>query len=226
MGLAENKYLVVKNAISKDVCKILAKEFKLLEDMAHKLKLPSGFGTDDPASATDTFPYNDGLIKNSFSWYSPLCFEALSDVVVKAEVENAIGEEVYPTYSYARIYYNGASMMKHTDRAASDVVVTCCISVDETAAPWPIGFLDRDKNPILVEQEPGDIIIYKGNDIVHWRETYSGAEQIQCFLSYVLKNGPKAGLKYDTRPALGLPWGTRALTNAEQDKIFLGNNIK
>jgi len=223
MSLKENKYLVVKNAISKDVCKILAKEFKLLENMAHELKLPRGFGTDDPMPATDTFPYNDGLIENSFAWYSPLCFEALSEVILKAEVEKAVGEEVYPTYSYARIYYNGASMACHTDRAASDVVVTCCISVDDASAPWPIGFLDRDKNPILVEQEPGDIVIYKGNEIEHWRETYSGTEQIQCFLSYVLKSGPKAGLRYDTRPALGLPWGTRALTTAEQNKIFLGN---
>jgi len=226
MELTENKYLVVKNAVSEDVCKILAKEFKLLEDMAHKLKLPRGFGTDDPVSATDSFPYNDGLIKNSFSWYSPLGFEALSEVIIKAEVENAVGAEVYPTYSYARIYYNGASMIKHTDRAASDFVVSCCISIDDTAAPWPIGFIDNNNTPVLVEQEPGDIVIYKGNEIAHWRDTYSGTEQIQCFLSYVLKNGPKAGLRYDTRPALGMPWNTRALTNIEQDKIFLGNNTK
>jgi hypothetical protein len=223
MGLTEDKYFVVKNAISKDVCKIIAKEFKLLENMAHELNLPRGFGTDDPVSATVQFPYNDGLIENSFAWYSPLCFEALSDVVIKSAVESAVGEEVYPTYSYARIYYNGASMRSHTDRAASDVVVTCCISVDNTVKPWPIGFLDKDNNSIFVEQEPGDIVIYKGNEIEHWREKYEGAEQIQCFLSYVLKNGPKAGLRYDTRPALGMPWNTRALTTAEQNKIFLGN---
>jgi hypothetical protein len=221
MNLKENGYCIIKNAVSLDVCRILAKEFELLETSAFAFNLPKGYGSAAPEYATYDFPYNDHQVRNSFAWYSPLAFEALSDTIVKEHVENLLGEEVYPTYTYGRIYYNNAEMKIHKDRVASDFAVSCCLSVDELSKPWPLGFIDKLGNRVLIEQTPGDIVIYQGDQLEHWRDQYSGQKQIQCFLFYVTANGPRAELKYDTRPSLGLPSTFRRIGNDAQDGQFI-----
>ena len=41
--------------------------------------------------------------------------------------------------------------------------------------------------------ETGDSVIFKGHEDLHWRPNYEGnKEQIQCFVSYVDKNGQYA----------------------------------
>ena len=51
---------------------------------------------------------------------------------------------------------------------------------------------------------PGDIAIYKGCDVEHWREPYEGHQQIQLFLHYVDANGIYKDYKFDKRPMLGI----------------------
>ena len=215
MSLQKDGYVIVKNALSTELCRVLAAESKLLENLIINSNVPPSY----PDCSTDKFPHNDS-VRNSFAWYSPLCFEAISNTVIKDIIESEIGEEIYPTYSYLRIYYPGSVLPAHTDRASSDLAVTCCISVDKSSKPWPIGLIDRNNNTILVDQNPGDIIIYRGTELTHWRDTYMGREQIQCFLFYVLKHGPKAELKYDTRGSLGFPWTARKLSSEEQNDQF------
>jgi hypothetical protein len=52
--------------------------------------------------------------------------------------------------------------------------------------------------------QPGDMVIYRGCDIKHWRDPYDGNQQIQVFLHYVDVNGKYADHKFDKRPMLGL----------------------
>jgi hypothetical protein len=56
---------------------------------------------------------------------------------------------------------------------------------------------------------PGDICIYKGSELIHWREKYQGNKQTQAFLFYVDTEGLFSWMKYDTRPALGMPNGAK-----------------
>jgi hypothetical protein len=51
---------------------------------------------------------------------------------------------------------------------------------------------------------PGDIAIYKGCEVEHWREPYEGRQQIQLFLHYVDANGIYKDYKFDKRPMLGI----------------------
>jgi hypothetical protein len=202
-NIENDKYVIIKNAISKDACKILAREFRMCRDLASNIKYE------------EAFPYRDSLVHNSFSWYSPLCFEALSDSVMKEIIECIIKEPVYPTYSYARVYYNGAEMVRHVDRVASELAVSICIDVEENN-PWHLGVQTIDGKDIYVEQEPGDAILYKGNELYHWRNKYRGNEQINAFMFYVRQNGSQAELKYDTRPMLGLGGNFKQLSVEEQ----------
>jgi hypothetical protein len=55
-----------------------------------------------------------------------------------------------------------------------------------------------------VYMEPGDMIIYRGCDVDHWRERYKGLNHAQVFLHYNDKNGPFQEL-FDGRPILGIP---------------------
>jgi hypothetical protein len=208
MSLETEKYILIKNALSKDVCKLVAREFRMARDMAGLVPYPG-----------EKFPYKDTQVENSFSWYSPLCFEALSDSLIKPIVENILGESVFPTYSYARIYYNGATMAKHMDRSASEYSVSCCIDVDPKHK-WHLGVETVRGEKLYVEQEIGDIILYKGNELYHWRNAYQGSEQINAFMFYVRANGPRSELKFDTRPLLGMNSNSRNLTSEEQYAKF------
>jgi hypothetical protein len=46
------------------------------------------------------------------------------------------------------------------------------------------------------------MLIYRGIDIPHWRETYDGDRLAQVFLHYVDQNGPHNEWKFDKRPGL------------------------
>jgi hypothetical protein len=104
-------------------------------------------------------------------------------------IEDVVGEELIPTYAYARLYSNGDVLETHTDRAACEVSVTIQLGRSHHYA-WPIYM--RGQRFDLAE---GDGVVYPGCDIEHWRDRcdgpggyYSG----QVFLHYVRKNGPYA----------------------------------
>lgn len=206
MTFETEKYELIKNAVSQETCKVLAEAFRINRDVIKYI-----------------FPnesHEDTLVKsNAFSWYSPIFFESLSTTIIKPAVENIVGEELWPTYSYARIYYNGAKMPRHVDRSASEYSVTMCVSVDQNHK-WNIGVKTIHGENIYIDQSPGDIVIYKGNELEHWRDSYTGTEQINAFFFYVRKNGNRAELKYDTRPHLGLPTNTRQFDSEEQFQKF------
>ena len=67
-------------------------------------------------------------------------------------VEEAMGIELLPTYSFSRLYYNGSELTKHVDRPSCEVSVTLCIFADKE---WPIWFhelkdgkADPNKKPL------------------------------------------------------------------------------
>jgi hypothetical protein len=101
-------------------------------------------------------------------------------------IEAAVGEELIPTYSYARLYSNGDELEKHSDRPACEVSVTIQLGRSHHYA-WPIYM-----GGIRYDMGEGDGVIYSGCDIEHWRDKCNGPEGYysgQVFLHYVKKNG-------------------------------------
>jgi len=60
--------------------------------------------------------------------------------------------------------------------------------------------LNNGKKDIKINLKEGDMLIYKGCDLEHWREPFNGEVCVQTFLHY----STNEKLLNDTRPMLGL----------------------
>ena len=184
---------IYPNAVSHETCELLSRTIKQ-ESLMYKY-------------FTNSNQKNDELVvDNSFSMYGPMCLEALTEMLLP-KMEKVTGKKLAPTYSYTRIYYNGASMDKHTDRPSCEYSATLTLSITEK--PWLIWVKDLTGDERPVNLLVGDMCVYKGQTVPHWRDRYEGEEQIQAFLHYVDVNGPNAKFKYDGRPMMGMHPSTR-----------------
>ena len=74
---------------------------------------------------------------------------------------------------------------------------------------WPIwldntGGANEEGKPVVMN--PGDMLVYRGCDIEHWREPFLGNNHAQVFLHFNDKQGPLGdNCQFDARPSLGLP---------------------
>jgi hypothetical protein len=196
MSFVTNGYEVVNGAIDPFCAKLLATEFQLLRDNIYR--------ESNVDLKNETFN-NDDQVPISFSWYAPLCFESLM-VHLLPKVEEVTGKILYPAYSYARIYYNGAVMERHHDRKSCQYSATITIEVDDEVGPWEIFMRNFDGEANALVLPTGSMVVYRGDKLEHWREDpYKGKKQIQAFLHYVDADGEYANFKWDTRPMLGGP---------------------
>lgn len=187
---SKNFYVIERSLIGAELATALATQFKMHRDvMLHHTN-------------NDNSQFYDMLVTdNTFSWYGPV--DQLL-VTLQSKIEKIVGLQLEPTYSFGRIYYPNAMMAKHTDRPACEISLTLSISINGN--PWPIWIRNKDGIDIPLELYPGDAMIYKGQEIAHWRNIYTeGKEQIQFFLHWVDKNGKNTAWKYDKREILGLP---------------------
>ena len=196
-NFATDLYEVVRGAVTPEQLQHMDIEFELIK----KLQYMQGGQSEENKSM-----FGDSQVTNSFAYYSALCFEALS-LQLQPLMEQITGKELYPTYTYARIYYNGATMAIHKDRPSCQFSSTVNISIDED--PWEIWFETLNGEHKAVKLWPGDLIVYKGDTLNHWRDAYQGQRQTQAFLHYVDKFGNYRDYKWDHRPYIGLPANAR-----------------
>jgi len=84
---------------------------------------------------------------------------------------------------------------------------------------------EKDGTEIPVHMKPGDMIIYCGCELEHWREPLWGNNHAQVFLHYNEKGG-QYDIPYDGRPILGMPGTFREKNTVEkQDKIMTENKV-
>jgi len=137
--------------------------------------------------------------------------DILSETLLKIKtpiIENAIGEKLLPTYSFSRMYYQGGSLDKHSDRPSCEVSITLNILADKD---WEIWFheLNEDNKininikPFSFKTTPGDALVYEGCKYEHWREPYEGNKCMQVFLHYVRANGRFKAFAMDGRKFFG-----------------------
>lgn len=190
MNIETNGYIIIRNAISRDVLELL--KIQILLDEKNKCY----------ENNVDNFHFffNDKPCNKSFSVYGLLSFEALL-LQMQPLISKYCQIDLVPTYSYSRIYYSGSKLDKHFDRASCEYSVTCCISCD--GEPWDIYMKSKNNNEICIKLNEGDIAIYKGIEVEHWRNDYLGNRQIQAFLHYVNSSGIYKEHIYDKRPFIG-----------------------
>jgi len=193
MTFGETKYEILQSALTPQLLRQLQIQTQMLEDVV----------CHNANTIPKMYCFGDPQVANSFAYYGSLASESVL-VLIQPLIELAVGKRLHPTYSYMRIYYKDADLKRHTDRPSCEYSATLCIKCDPTN-PWPIKLIDANNREVSAALGEGDLLIYKGDELVHWREPCQYDKHIQFFLHYVDADGPHADHKYDTRPMLGLP---------------------
>ena len=165
------KYKVIKNFLSQEEIKIYGAYAKILHE--------------ENVNNFDEFQNNNG----DTAFYKDPLFNFLQRDKHKI-IEEAIGIKLLYTYNFWRCYTYNAILKKHTDRPSCEFSAT--VFIDSDGTDWPI-FIDGKE--ILLNK--GDILIYKGCEVEHWREPFTGDFQIQLFLHFVDADGKYANLEND-----------------------------
>ena len=208
----EKHFFVIKEAISKDLANFVYNYFLMKKQVARTL-----FDNRYISPYTTEFGvWNDEQVPNTYSHYSDIAMETLL-LAVQPKMEKLTGLKLNPTYSYARIYKKGDILKRHKDRFSCEISTTMNLGGDD----WPI-FIEAKKNvgipdgkKITVKSnnkgtevvlKPGDMLVYKGMILEHWREVFLGEDCAQVFLHYNnVKSKDAEKNLFDGRPHLGLP---------------------
>ena len=213
MSFKKNKYQIIRQAISKELADIGYNYLQISAEADHWMLQNGATHEKNPLIGN----FKDQQVPGSYAKYSDRLMETLlikTIPVMKAKT----GLDLIPTYSYTRLYRTGNILNRHKDRPSCEISTTLCLGGDS----WPI-FIDPTGTDnvikeyegiikpgapkgIKVDLKPGDMLIYSGCELEHWREPFQGKLCGQVFLHYNHANGPfaKSNL-YDKRPMLGIP---------------------
>ena len=202
MSFKKKKYTVIRQAISKDLAAFVANYFlmqKQVYDTCRNARYISPF-----ENIIGHYEGKDEQIPETYSQYSNIAMETL---MLKCQpiMEKSIGLKLQPSYTYARIYKKGDELKRHKDRFSCEISTTMNLGGDH----WDIYLEPSGKEGmkgIKVSLKPGDMLVYSGCELEHWRKKFKGNECCQVFLHYNNKKtkGSKLNL-FDKRPHLGLP---------------------
>ena len=213
--MAFNKYQVIKGALNYELANFIFNYFLLKRD-AVKFMYEKNI-TYDNNGVLGT--WSDKQVPNTYSIYADPVMETLL-VKMLPVMAKETGLRLVPTYSYARLYKKGDILHRHKDRPSCEISTTLNLGGD----PWPIFIDGTGTDNILagyetttrvkpgapegtkVLLEVGDMLVYSGCELEHWREPFEGETCGQVFLHYNHVNGPFAEEnRFDKRPMLGIP---------------------
>ena len=206
------KYQVIKNAISYELANFVYNYFMLKRD-AVNFMYKNNINYETPLLGT----WEDKQVPNTYSHYADFVMETLL-MKVLPKMQQETGLELVPTYSYARIYKKGDILRRHKDRPSCEISTTIHLG----GTKWPI-FIDGTGSDNVIDEyknihkpnapkgtevllDVGDMLVYSGCELEHWREPLDGDNCAQVFLHYNHLNGKfaKSNL-FDKRPMLGVP---------------------
>ena len=209
----KKKYQVIRQALSKELANFIFNYMMLQRDAVDFMMKNNKLNPYNPFIGTRT----DQQIPGAYSKYGDWVMEALLMFMIPI-MKAKTGLELIPTYSYTRLYEKGNILRRHKDRPSCEVSTTLHLGGDE----WPI-FLDPSGQDFVVDEyknihkpgapkgvrvdlKIGDMLIYSGCELEHWREPFEGKVCSQVFLHYNHANGPFAKTNLlDGRPLLGIP---------------------
>ena len=224
----EHKYCVIKNFIPVQMAEYLYAYAHLRSKRASTMVQRKWPNYSESSDGGFTQPQCPGV----YSCYGDPAMETLLAQGLK-QMQTITKLNLIPTYAYWRLYREGDVLRRHKDRASCEVSTTLFLghNIDNLKDrkknwqdyQWPMwvdesgGFGKKGK---ALNLNPGDMILYRGCDIEHWREPFLGNNHAQVFLHYNNLNGPYGkDMLFDARPHLGLPAEFR-------DRQIVGNMRK
>jgi hypothetical protein len=204
---AKNNYVLIKNFISKELAGFIY-EYTLLKSQAVKTMIDTEFMPDNTLLGT----FQDSQVPGVYSAYGDFVMETLLQKSNEG-MKKITGLNLLPTYSYYRVYLKGSELKRHKDRPSCEVSTTLCLGYDNKGAPknynWGMYIEKSGKHGLKgkeLKMEPGDMIVYRGCLVEHWRDKFKGTNLSQVFMHYNNAKGPFGDVcKFDGRPMLGLP---------------------
>ena len=210
----KNKYVVIKQVISKDLATFIYNYFlmkKQVYDTCLKQRYISPYET-----LLGEYEPSNAQVPNTYSSYADIVMETL---MLKCQpiMEKTTGLKLQPAYAYTRLYKKGDKLRRHKDRFSCEISTTMFLGGD----PWSI-FLDPSGGDFVIDEkkeihkpnapkgikvdlEQGDMLVYSGCELEHWRNKFKGEECAQVFLHYNNKKTKGSGQNlFDKRPHLGL----------------------
>ena len=207
----ENHFVKVNNFISTEQASFLYDYVKLSTHRCAHLENTQMTFDEDVYGC-----FNDSQAPGDYSKYGDLVFDTLLARKLP-EMEILTGKKLIPTYSYYRLYTTNTELKRHKDRPSCEISTTLCLGYDVsnvdlekyTDWDWPM-FVgpktgERGTEGVPIHMKPGDMIIYRGCELEHWREPYWGKNHAQVFLHYNEYIENQNNMMYDGRTALGLP---------------------
>jgi hypothetical protein len=187
----DNKYQVIRNAISYDLSNFIF-NYQLLRRDAVAYMYQNEMIIDNGHYGT----WKDKQVPNVYSEYADNVMETLLMKMLPI-IQKETKLELIPTYSYTRVYERGCTLKKHKDRPSCEISGTLHLGGNQ----WDI-YVDGNKIKLNI----GDMLVYSGCDLEHWREPFDGDLCGQVFLHYNKIKGEFADKNlFDGRPLLGLP---------------------
>ena len=221
MDFKKNKYAIIRKAISKDLAIFVYNYFlirKQVYDTCLKERYISPF-----EDILGYYEKENQQVPNTYSIYADAAGETLL-LKLQPLMEKITKMKLTPNYSYARVYKKGDELKRHKDRDKCEISTTLNLGGDN----WPIylnlnskaGYVfgpkmgkfqvqqyspTKDKG-IKINLKPGDMLVYRGCDLEHWREPFEGERCGQVFLHYNnSKNKNAKKNMFDGKIHLGLP---------------------
>jgi len=213
MSFKKNKYQVIRQAISKDVADIAFTYLQISAEADFWMLQNNETHSKNPLIGK----FTSQQVPNCYSKYADRLMETLL-IYTMPVMQKKTKLNLIPTYAYTRLYRTGNVLRRHKDRPSCEISTTLNLGGD----PWSIyldptgadNVIDEHKNihkpnapkGIKIDLKPGDMLIYSGCDLEHWREPFQGKLCGQVFLHYNYIEG-KYGKEnlYDKRPILGIP---------------------
>lgn len=156
--------------------------------------------------------------EKSFNFYGDDYTEVILEAL-KPYVEQHTGLQLHSTYGFLRVYATTDILPMHVDRKSC--TVSCSLSIGHNIENldkdyiWPFK-VEIDSKEKDLELNIGDIIIYKGCELVHGRpDPFPGNNHAQAFLHY--NTNDKYERLFDNRQHLGLPHPS-ALRKVKENK--------
>lgn len=203
-NFTEQKVIGIDDLIENHTCEILAQAviFKMLNNKNLK--------EDD---------------SNSYGYYEEYANEISETILLhcKDQIEEKIGLDLVPRCSYVRVHKNGAELKNRLDEEDNEISVLITLSYKpklegydpedimfdpfEFSCPWPF-YMNTARGEKNVKIPIGHGVIYKGNEIEHWREPLMESDDffvVEVSLHYVVADGRfSKEFKYDGRSAIGI----------------------
>ena len=199
----KQNYVLVKQAVPKELATFLYNYF-LIKNQVCDIALKKRYISHYERLLGYYEPKEGGQVPGSYANYADIAGDTLL-LKTQGIVEKHTGMKLYSNYSYARNYKRGQELIRHVDRFSCEVSTTIFLGGDN----WPI-YIDptggRNNKGKKFNLKPGDMIIYRGDILEHWREKFDGDTCVQIFLHYtdIKSEGAKENI-YDSKPCVGLP---------------------